>query len=175
MVTGEELVSKTKKTFDNPLVEMKSEYEASVREVTTLEERQKKVLFHSQRVNATVEDLLNAAKNFSSPTNVRVFKERYPIIVETKKKINDLLSEIKTVIIPNLQKKMDVLGKLIDEHGQKMANIDEFKKEVEGQYNKIESANMFIEEANKFLTDMDGKIFPHKAKIRELGLEKRDF
>jgi hypothetical protein len=175
MVTGQELVSKTKKTFDNPLVEMKAEYESSVREITTLEEQQKKVLFHSQRVNATVEELLNAAKNLSSPTNLRVFKERYPIIVETKKKINDILSEIKTVIIPNLQKKMEALGKLIDEHGIKMANIDEFKKEVEGVYQKIEKANIFMEEANKFLTDIDSKIFPHKAKIRELGLEKRDF
>jgi hypothetical protein len=170
MVTGEELVQKTKATYDNPLVEMKATYDAISREITTLEERQKKILFHSNRINTNIESVSNAAKNISSPVSLRIFKETYPVIIDTKKKINELISEIMHSVAPNITGKIEKVAKLIDDNEERIANIKEFKREVEEHYHKVESAKIFCEEAEKFLNDSDAKIAPLRSKAREIGI-----
>ncbi|MFA6088841.1 MAG: hypothetical protein WC755_03180 [Candidatus Woesearchaeota archaeon] len=177
MVTGEELVSKTKKTFDNPLVEMKSLYEECKREQTTLMEREKKVMFHANRIKVTVEDFEKAAKNLTAPINLRNFKEKYQIIKETKGKMTELISDIRNNIVTNITNKIEKVGKLIDENEDKVpTNIEDFKKEVEMVFQEVESAKIFIETATTFMTDeIDFKIAPYKPKIREMGLDKLEY
>lgn len=172
MVTGEELVRGTKQSYENPLMEMKATYDAISREITTLEERQKKVLFHSNRLSNDTDKLANAAKNIQSPVSLKIFKDTYPVILETKRKINELLSDIKGTVIPNISGKIEHVARLIDDHEGKVANIVEFKKEVESHYHKVESAVTFVEEANKFLNDSDLKLAPFKSKARELGIDR---
>lgn len=147
MVTREDLLKGANETANNPNIKIKALFDSAGQEINSLEAVQKKILFLSGRLNSTVETILSSKTEAAISSNMNLFNEN-------KIKIDEHISDIQNERMPNINKKLEEMGKLIEKHTE----LSYMEENVTKQFHKISECELFIDKATTFLIECKSKI-----------------
>lgn len=154
MVTAEDLLKGAQETGESPSIEIKKLYDSVNQEFVTLTEIQKKINFLAQRMHNNLQSFLEIKSKPKTSVNDVAKENSIAHIKTSEDKTKEHLDNIKNNIIPNINKKIEEMAKLVDKND----SLHSYKQKIQDQYMKLSESDEFFEKCEMFLEDIRKKL-----------------